>query len=224
MCTFDHLHTVVFVNCCLVVFSGIFSSLDSFKKIDLEVSHSPSSHILGMIPFQGFFLEDNLPPTNKKGVLCNRAMGIPINGISWIPIELTHFFWPVKDLFTAFPWEATGVFRVIRVTCFALGWWDIEDLAQNLHQTGCLSHWPIESIIFQQSRISVYKKTCTTSFSMGFFSWFKVTNHKISQKRRLQKDLDISSSAPSCCAELVGLPRVPHRCPWDPFHYEVVKF
>lgn len=58
-------------------------------------SHTPQVRTsLGMIPFQGFFLEDHLPPTNKKGVLCNRAMGI-FQSMEYhgIPIELTLFFW-----------------------------------------------------------------------------------------------------------------------------------
>ena len=127
-------------------------------------------------------------------------MGIPINGIPWIPIEVTLLFLAGEGPLHSVPLGGYGCVSSHSSHLFL----DSETLKTWLKTCTRQVVYPIDLqrvIIFQQSRISVYEKTCTTSFSMGFFSWFKVTKTQDLTKKTSPKDLDISSfSKPSCCA------------------------
>lgn len=107
----------------------------------------------------------------------------------------------MKDLFTALPWEAS---------------WCVSSHSSHLFCPWMVRHWRLGSklapdrlfipLTYREYNIPTKQdfsssKTCTTSFSMGFFSWFKVTKTQDLTKKTSPKDLDISSfSKPSCCA------------------------
>lgn len=185
MCTFHHLHTVVFENCCLVVFPRHLFLFGFLQKIDLEVSHSPSSHILGMIPFQWFFWGIICHQQTKK-VLCNSAMGIPINGIPWIPIEVTLLFLAGEGPLHSVPLGGYGCVSSHSSHLFL----DSETLKTWLKTCTRQVVYPIDLqrvIIFQQSRISVYEKNMYNIIFYGILFLVQGDQNTRSHKKDVSK-------------------------------------
>ncbi len=158
-------------------------------------------------------------------------------------VKMPILFFTCEGPLHSVPLGGVSDSRVIWVTGFALWWWDIEDLtqtnrdlhlgrismllplmAQNLHQTGCFYLIDLQRLYSNKAGFQFIKILTTFSVVLLLLQGNKTQN--LMDMKILMGIITPHHSfiAFRLAQARIGLLRVPHRCPWDLFHYEVVKF